>query len=413
MKEPDWIELGDALTRNAPFLEALAMADEDGVALPERRTKGISFLMSKGLIEEDDELYYLSGLLLDVGAQISLQGFGRAAPDLKESLIAIEQHCEVYRDAKAANSSNEAEQHLKRLTYSCRQVTNHLRNEQAQTRAFIEGGYGFSPRLRDRLRDINNAINRLKRLHENLGLFTHVGLSSMAGSDRSLRRVLLDNLLGAVSRNRLALDEMIGRLDRLSLAVRKRNHMRQIAHAVDLFLQAGNPIDLEPLFDGRDAAAWAPAVEMTLAGSAYCDVDAGESLEQLELLIASLPPPKERRIEQPAKARESKAVKPAEEAPKALEKPFARDHLMRMLVALNKTNQAQSAVAYWSAHGDSAISISIWLYALDGYVRLQSAVAKVRHKPLNYRLNPTYAPYPRISANRRVIDLILERAERR
>ena len=42
----------------------------------------------------------------------------------------------------------------------------------------------------------------------------------MAGSDRSLRRVLLDNLLGAVSRNRLALDEMIGRLDRLSLAVR-------------------------------------------------------------------------------------------------------------------------------------------------------------------------------------------------
>ncbi|ETK41858.1 MAG: hypothetical protein A2W79_08505 [Pseudomonadales bacterium RIFCSPLOWO2_12_60_38] len=142
MKEPDWIELGDALTRNAPFLEALAMADEDGVALPERRTKGISFLMSKGLIEEDDELYYLSGLLLDVGAQISLQGFGRAAPDLKESLIAIEQHCEVYRDAKAANSSNEAEQHLKRLTYSCRQVTNHLRTSKRKPERSSKGGMG-------------------------------------------------------------------------------------------------------------------------------------------------------------------------------------------------------------------------------------------------------------------------------
>ncbi|MFJ3681464.1 hypothetical protein [Pseudomonas sp. NPDC090208] len=413
MKEPDWIELGDALTRNAPFLEALSMADEDGIALPDRRTKGISYLMSKGLIEEDDELYYLSGLLLDVGAQISLQGFERAAPDLQESLIAIEQHCEAYHDAKAAQLSSEADRHLKRLTHSCRQVTNHLRNEQAQTRAFIEGGYGFSPRLRDRLRDINNAIGRLKRLHEKLGLFTHLGLSGMAGSDRSLRRVLLDNLLGAVSRNRLALDEMIGRLDRLSLAVRKRNQMRQVAHAVDLFLQAGNPIDLEPLFDGKDPAGWIPAAKIPLAGSVYCDVEAGESLEELELLIASLPPPKARKIEQPAKPRESKTVLPADQAAKVLDKPFARDHLMHMLHALNESKQPQSAVAYWKAHGDSDVSVSIWLYALDGYVRLQRAVSKVRHKPLNYRLDPVYAPYVRISANRCVLDLILERAERR
>ncbi|MNG31315.1 hypothetical protein D3C84_1170910 [compost metagenome] len=56
--------------------------------------------------------------------------------------------------------------------------------------------------------------------------------------------------------------------------------------------------------------------------------------------------------------------------------------------------------------------MSIWLYALDGYVRLQSAVSKVRHKPLNYRLNSVYAPYLRASANRRILDLILERAGR-
>ncbi|EJN22631.1 hypothetical protein PMI36_03112 [Pseudomonas sp. GM79] len=412
MKEADWIELGDSLTRNATFIEALSIADEEGIALPERRTKGISYLMSKGLIEEDDELYYLSGLLLDVGAQISLQGFERAAPDLQESLIAIEQHCEAYHEAKASDSSSEAERHLKRLTHSCRQVTNHLRNEQAQTRAFIEGGYGFSPRLKDRLRDINNAIGRLKRLHEKLGLFTHVGLSALTNSDRALRRILLDSLLGAVSRIRLALDEMIGRLDRLSLAVRKRNHMRQVAHAVDVFLQAGNPIDLEPLFDRKDAASWVPAAKIDLAGSVYCDVDAGESLEALELLIASLPPPKARRAEEPPKPRESKSVVPKDEPPKVLEKPFARDHLMHMLQSLNETKQPQSAVAYWGEHGDPEVSMSIWLYALDGYVRLQSAVSKVRHKPLNYRIVPVYAPYLRVSANRRVLDLTLERAGR-
>ncbi|MDI2590185.1 hypothetical protein POF45_01905 [Pseudomonas sp. 681] len=412
MKEADWTELGEALMRNAPFLEALAIADEDGIALPERRTKGVSYLMSKGLIEEDDELYYLSGLLLDVGAQISLQGFERVAPDLQESLIAIQQHCEAYHDAKAADLSSDAERHLKRLTHSCRQVMNHLRNEQAQTRAFIEGGYGFSPRLRDRLRDINNAINRLKRLHDKLGLFTHVGLAGLARSDRSLRRVLLESLLGAVSRNRLALDEMIGRLDRLSLAVRKRNHMRQVAHAVDVFLQAGNPIDLEPLFDRKDAASWAPAVKMELIGSVYCDVEAGESLEELELLIASLPAPKTRRITEPPKPRESKPVVPKDEPTKVLEKPFARDHLECMLKCLIDTKEPQSAVAYWQAHGSPGISMSIWLYALDGYVRLQSAVSKVRYKPLNYRLNPVYAPFLRASANRLVLDLILERAGR-
>ncbi|OUM22676.1 hypothetical protein B8W72_30000 [Pseudomonas putida] len=412
MKAEDWCELGDALTRNAPFLEALSIADEEGIALPDRRTKGISFLMSKGLIEEDDELYYLSSLLLDIGAQIALQGFDRIAPDLAESLFAIQAHCEAYHDAKANDSYTEAERHLKRLTYSCRQVVNHLRNEQAQTRAFIEGGYGFSPRLKDRLRDINNAIGRLKRLHDKLGKFTHVGLTHLAGNDRSVRRILIDYLLSAVSRNRLALDEMIGRLDRLSLSVRKRNHMRQVAHAVDVFLQAGNPIDLEPLLDRKDGAIWTPAAKMALAGSVYCDVEAGESLQELELLIASLPPPKTRRIEEPAKPRESKLVLPHSEPPKTLEKPFAREHLRRMLESLQETKQPQSASAYWNEQGDPEISMSIWLYALDSYVSLQSAVSKVRHKPLNYRLRSVYAPYLRVSANRRILDLILERAGR-
>ncbi|WP_409438740.1 nuclease-related domain-containing protein [Pseudomonas sp.] len=144
----------------------------------------------------------------------------------------------------------------RRVTNTARQVVQHLRSEQNVIRAFIEGGYGFSVRLTDRIRDIKNAIDRLKRLHEKLGLFTHMGLLQLTRSDRALRGKLMDVLLGAVSRNRFALDEMVGRLDRLSLTVRKRSKMRQVAQAVDAHLQAGGVIDLEPLLERLDAAVW-------------------------------------------------------------------------------------------------------------------------------------------------------------
>lgn len=413
MKAEDWEKLGEALKANAAFLEGLAMADDIGLPAPDRMTKGISWLMSKGLIEEDSELFHLSGLLLDVGAQISIQGFERVAPDLKETLIAIEQLCEAYHDAKAANAMNEAERHLKRLIHTSRQVINHLRNEHSQTRAFIEGGYGFSPRLSDRLRDIKNAIGRLQRLHEKLGLFSHTGLLPLTRSDRTLRRILIEGLLAAVSQNRLALDEMIGRLDRLSLTVRKRNRMRQVAHAVDLFLQAGNAIDLEPLFDRPDAASWARAKPIVPSGNVFCDVAVGESLDDLELLIGSLPPPKARAAPPaPSQPRESKPVPPQEDETREMDKPFAREHLEAMLRMLIDTGEPQSAVEYWKKHGDPKVVSGIWLYALDGYVQLQSALSKTRGKGLNYRLRPTFESFSRTSANRRVLDLTLERAGR-
>lgn len=414
MKAKDWELLGEHLKANAAFLEELAMADETGSPAPDRMTKGLSWLMSKGLVEEDSELFHLSGLLLDVGAQISIQGFERVAPDLKESLIAIEQLCEAYHDAKAANALNDAERHLKRLIYTSRQVINHLRNEHNQTRAFIEGGYGFSTRLSDRLREIKNAIDRLRRLHEKLGLFSHAGMLLLSRSDRALRRVLIEGLLAAVSKNRLALDEMIGRLDRLSLAVRKRNRMRQIAHAMDLFFQAGNPIDLDPLLDRPDAAKWAPALPMKPTGNVFCDVERGESLEALELLISSLPPPKSRALvsNELIKSRAAKPVPPHDSELSEMDKPFARVHLEAMLRSLIVTGEPQSAVAFWDAHGDPKISTSIWLYALDGYIHLQVALSKTRGRALNYRLKPTLESYTRASANRRVLDLTLERAER-
>ncbi|HGM6965043.1 TPA: hypothetical protein ACKQDH_002529 [Pseudomonas aeruginosa] len=412
MKAEDWERLGEHLKANAEYLEDLAQADDTGLPAPDRMTKGISWLMSKGLIEEDNELLHLSGLLLDVGAQISIQGFERVAPDLKETLIAIEQLCEAYHDAKTDNSINEAERHLKRLIHTSRQVINHLRNEHSQTRAFIEGGYGFSPRLSDRLRDIKNAIGRLQRLHEKLGLFSHTGLLQLTRSDHALRRVLIEGLLAAVSKNRLALDEMIGRLDRLSLTVRKRNRMRQVAHAVDLFLQAGNEIDLEPLLDRPDAANWVRAEPLKPIGNVFYDVGAGESLDDLELLIGSLPFPKARVAPIEPVPRESKSVPPRSEEPMVMEKPFARAHLEAMLRMLIDTGTPQSALAYWAAHGDSKVSGGIWLYALDGYVQLQVALSKTQGKSLNYRLRPTFEPFSRVSANRRVLDFTLERAGR-
>lgn len=411
MKADDWVKLGEALKANAEVLEAMALADDTGLPAPDRPTKGISWLMQKRLIDEDNDMLHLSSLLLDIGAQISLQGFERVAPDLKESLISIEQLCEAYHAAKADNVLDEVDRHFKRLTYTTRQVITHLRNELSATRAFIESGYGYSPRLGDRLRDIKNAIGRLQRLHEKLTLFSHGGLLPMARSDRALRRLLLDGLLDAVSHNRLALDEMIGRLDRLSIAVRKRNNLRQVAQAVDLFLQSGNSIDLDPLLERADAAQWLGAAPLPMLGYAYSDESAAEGFQALEEMIAALPQPKERSA--PAEASQDRAavaVPPHIEEPKVMEPPFAKPHLEAMLRELIATGQPQSALAYWRAHGDTSVEPGIWLYALDGYVELQSAISQTKRKRLNYRLTPTFAPYGRASANRLVLDLELGRA---
>lgn len=414
MKAEDWVRLGEHLKANAEILEAMGLADETGIARPERMTKGLSWLMSKGLVEEDNELLHLNGLLLDVGAQISIQGFDRVAPDLREIMISIEENCEAYHAAKAAGDPAETERHLRRVSNTTRQVMQHLRNEQNVTRAFIEGGYGFSVRLTDRIRDIKSAIDRLKRLHEKLGLFTHTGLLQLTRSDRALRNKLIDGLLGAVSRNRFALDEMIGRLDRLSVTVRKRNKMRQVAQAVDAHIQAGGLIDLEPLLDRLDAASWAGAAPLHLGGNAFCDVQVGENLEELELLVASLPPPRIKTA--PAAAameRKSRNVPSGGNQAKELERPFVRAHLETMLRELVASGEPQSASRYWQERGDPETPGGIWLYALDGYAQLQLAFAKANGKKLNYRLIPEVASHSRYSANRRVLDLTLDRVARR
>lgn len=83
-----------------------------------------------------------------------------------------------------------------------------------------------------------------------------------------------------------------------------------------------------------------------------------------------------------------------------------------MLSALIATGEPQSALEYWAGHGDPGVVVGIWLYALDGYVQLQAALSKTRGQKINYRVKPSFEPYARMSANRRMLDLVLERVGR-
>ncbi len=417
MKAEDWKALGKALMDNAELLEELASADDTGIPEPERQNRTAAWLISKGLIDNDNNMLHLSSLLLDIGAQVSIQGFERAAPDLKETLISIQQHCEAYHAAKSDNAPEDMDRHLKRLSHTTRQVINHLRDEYLSARNFIEGGYGYSTRLSDRLRDIQNAMGRLRRLHDKLRLFTFRGLHKLTGRDRTLIRLLTSenqgSLHSAVTRNRGELDDLIGRLDKLSLTVRKRSRLRQVVQAVDAYLLAGNHIDLDPLLEQPDACAWLPAVPLEISGSPFTRGSTGEGYEPIEQLMASLPQPKERpATTATGSTRESVAVPVQDQATEALEVPFARRHLEVMLRQLIDTRQPQSAAAYWKANGDPDVDLRIWLYALDNYIQLQEALSKRQGKRLNYRLEAKFAPFSPASANRLVLDLELGRVQR-
>lgn len=411
MKAEDWVKLGEHLKANAETLEAMALMDETGMPMPERMSKGLSWLLQKRLVDEDNDMLRLSGLLLDLGAQISLQGFERAAPDLAESLISITQLCDAYHSAKQDGALDDMERHYKRLAYATRQVATHLRNEASSTRAFLESGYGYSQRLSDRLAEISNVLNRLKRLHQKLSMFSDSGLRPLTREDRALHRLLIDSLLGAVSRNRQGLDGMITRLNNLQSIVRKRNRQRQLVNAVDLFIQSGNSIDLEPLIERGDAVQWLPAKPLSLAGAPYARESQVDASLALEILIANLPQPKNLpagAIEGPN--REAVNVPPGQEDPAAMAPPFAKAHLEAMLRALIDSGEPQSAAAYWSRHGEESVEMGVWLYALDEYVTLQDAIRRVQGRKLNYQVVPVIKSYLAASAHRVVTDLKLQKA---
>lgn len=417
MKAEDWRQLGKALQDNAELLETLAGADDTGIGEPESLGKSLAWLLSKGLIDCDAHTLHIGGLLLDIGAQISMQGFERAAPDLQETLYSIQQHCGGYLSAKKDNASDDMDRHQKRLGHTVRQVTHHLRDEYLSTRHFIEGGIGYASRPSERLRDIHHAIERLQRLHQKVLMFSYRDLSRLAQGDRTIARLLVGtqntSLHASIQRRRTDFSGLIDRLDTLSMTVRKRNRFRQVMQAIEAHLLAGNSLDLLALADNPDNTRHIPAPRLTVGGHLPTPQHVGLQVEEIERFMASLPAPQtgrqSTRGDTDTEGAVIHAVPVRATVRESMDIPFARDHLKAMLGALVANGQPQSAVAYWREHGNPEIESRLWLYALDYYVQLQGALAAKQGRRLHYCLTPNHVAYAKGSANRVIQDLRLER----
>lgn len=416
MKADDWRLLGKALQDNAELLETMAGAYEAGVPEPEALNKSLAWLLTKGLIECEENTLHIGGPLLEISSQVSMPGFERAALDLQEALISIQQHCEGYLAAKKENAFEDMDKHQKRLGHTTRQITRHLHDEYISTRHFIEGGIGYSSRPSERLRDIHNAIERLRRLHQKVLLFSYRNLSRLAQGDRSISKLLIGthstSLHASIQRRRINFTGLIDRLDTLSLSVRKRNRFRQVMQAIESHTLAGNSLELMTLVDDPKATRYIPAARLPIGGYVQTPQHAGMEAEAIEQVMASLPPPPSKKQSQGALSEETKrVVKPVPvkgSTKEVMEVPFARDHLRVMINQLIEQGKPQSAVAYWQKHGDPEIEARLWLYALDYYVQLQIALAEKKGKRINYTLVPCQQDFRKGAANRQVYDLRLE-----
>jgi hypothetical protein len=305
-----------------------------------------------------------------------------------------------------------AEHHI-RVRHSARQIIVHLRQESLGLRSFIESGYGYSIRIADRIRDVESVIGRVQRLHEKLGLFSYDSLYTLTQGDRTLNRVLINDLLGAVSNNRAELLALLARLDTLTIQIRKQDIRLKKLHKVALYLQSGSTFELEPLLDQSDAAAWVVASKQPIGGYLFTGDSPSEGLEAIEQLVSNLPKAKIK-VATPAEA-ESRAAQPvtrAEGTSEVAVEPFAAHHFKAMLRELVATNRPQSAKAYWLDQGQPGVETGIWLYALDGFfVALQAYAHNEEGRSLSYALVPEEAPFDRISANRQVTDLWLKRSK--
>lgn len=406
MRAEDWATLGKHLVANAATLESIVQADEEGASKPEIMTQGIMWLIKQHLVDEFEGTLHPSSLLIDLGVRISSQRFELSAPDLEELLVKIEQACERYQSAKNISLA-EAEKEQRSIWLAVRQVVTHLRDEHRATTEFIEGRYGFSPRFEDRLRDIRHAVERLERLADKLDSFEYKKLWSWCQSDRTLRRLLLTTLHSAIMRQRTRLGDLITRLDQLGVTVRKRNRMRQVVLAVESWLQAGNLPELDGILDRADAAEWACASPLSLGGYLHPPVEDSQAIDDMALLIHSLPAPRVRKAVDDLASRPATRVVPTElelvEAPI----PFAQPHLEAMLATLKEHRTPQSASRYWEGNADREYGVNVWLYALDAYYRNLVVVAEKTEKPLRYVLEPVAEPMPRGIANQVVTDLTL------
>lgn len=414
MNADDWRRLGRALQGNAELLQELAQTDEHGVSMPENASADLGWLIAKGLLDNDDGSLFISSLLLDIGAQVSLPGFERTAPDLEEAMIAVTHHCEGYLAAKRDNAKDDAERNLKRLGHTVRQITHHLRDESLSARNYIEGFVGYASRPSERLRDIQNAQGRLKRLQQKLAPFSLHNLRPITCGDRELRRLLTReqafSLHTAIVRRRADFESLIGRLDVLNATVRKRNEFRQLMQAIEGHLLAGNNLDLVALLNDPRSAHLLTAPSMMPAGMIPLPEYAGEEITAFEAILNELPPPRERlsiEIDEEADSG-PRNVPVAKASKKALQMPFARPHLLAMANQLKETDQPQSAQAYWVKHGDPAVEVRHWLYALSGYYMRLVTDLGGKHR-LPYRFEARSRPHPPHSGSRLVFDLIMVR----
>jgi hypothetical protein len=414
MKAEDWEKLGRALIANAELLESLATADDMGFVSTEKPSGSTTaWLIAKGLIEVEDDLYSISGSLLDIGAQISQSGFERAALDLEESVIAIKNLCEGYHEAKSIGAFDAMERNQKKLHHRTRQIIKYLRAEFASARTFLETGYGYSTRLSDQLRDIQNAIAKLKHLHDKINLFTYESLSPLVRGDRAIQHLLDTQLLRSISTHRASLDELINRLNSLSLTVRKHNRLRLLAQSVDAYFESVSAIDLTAMAEDPDMAIKLPAAPMAITGHAQTAHGDSRYSDMLEELINRLPLPKERTSVVEREAPQINAVPDQLMDVEDQEVPFALPHLESMLKALVASREPQSAIRYWLSQNLPADDLKVWLYALDSYLIVQQAMTKSTGRRLNYTARYSTEHYDHRSANRRVTDIIIDIAQRR
>ncbi|GLO12098.1 hypothetical protein PPUJ20028_06790 [Pseudomonas putida] len=406
MRAEDWATLGKHLVANATTLESIVQADEEGASKPEIMTQGIMWLIKQHLVDEFEGSLHPSSLLIDLGVRISSQRFELSAPDLQELLVKIEQACERYLSAKDVSLA-EAEKEQRTIWLAVRQVVTHLRDEHRATTEFIEGRYGFSPRFKDRLRDIRQAVERLERLAKTLDAFEYTKLWSWCQSDRTLRRLLLTTLHSAIMRQRTRLGDLITRLDQLGVTVRKRNRMRQVVLAVESWIQAGNMPELDGILDRADAAEWPCASPLSIGGYLHPAVEDSQAIDDMALLIHALPAPRVRKAVDDPKTRPAARVVPTELEVVEAPVPFAQPHLEAMLARLKEQRTPQSASRYWEGNAEREYGVNVWLYALDAYYRNLVVVAEKTEKPLRYVLEPVAEPMARGIANQVVTDLTL------
>lgn len=408
MKAEDWKRLGQSVAANAELLELLANTDELGVSAQEKgQKKLLSWLIAKNLIDVDDGVYSLSSLMLDLGAQISMTGFERAALDLEESIIAITNLCESYGSASDSGSVDRMARIEKKLSLRLRQIIKAIRSEIVSTRMFVEAGFNFSNSLSDQLREIRHVTDRLVHIHDRLSLFTYESLSPLCHDDRTLHRVIVKFFLSALSKQRAQLHDLITRLNKLSVAVRKRKRQRQLILVVDAWLDSGNILDLLPMQDAKTYSGCIRAQGMSLSAHAVAGHTDADYVAQLESIIASLPPPKEPSLRDAVQRSEGEyslvpdvELEQEEEVP-----PFAEPHLIAMLEAYKQARAPQSAVDYWLLNGHPEDDLKVWLCALDNYLLVLQSEVKNTGGKLNFSIIPEELPMSRYSANQYITDI--------